>query len=579
MATGHYIYIDHLLCLAGRRPSHPIDLPQHLWPVNTPLNPRAWASHLQSHPDRAYVDYIVQGIHHGFRLGFAYGAVKLRSASRNMRSAEENPEVVEQYLAKECGLGRVVGPLEPDVRIHVSRFGVIPKSHQPGKWRLIVDLSAPKGFSVNDGIPSELCSLSYASVDDAVQRIMSYTRGALLAKLDIESAYRIIPVHPDDRPLLGMMWKGRLYVDTSLPFGLRSAPKLFNALADGLSWILRAKGTRDQLHYLDDFLFIGAPNTEECKQALECALSTCAILGIPVATQKVEGPSTCLSFLGIELDTQALQLRLPVEKLRRLQALIKSWQGKKTCLKRDLLSLIGQLQHACRVVKPGRTFLRRMISLSTVAKEPHHHIRLNKNFQSDLEWWAVFLPGWNGIGMMSNLCHLPHSALITSDASGGWGCGAFNSANQWFQAQWPKCWSSVHITVKELAPIVVACALWGNQWRGATVLCRCDNAAVVSIVNSGSSKDPLVMHLMRSLFFITAVNGISLYAQHIPGKHNNAADALSRNHLPLFHQQVPSADSQPTPIPPELWQILVLSQPDWTSRSWRNQFACIFQRG
>ena len=111
------------------------------------------------------------------------------------------------------------------------------------------------------------------------------------------------------------------------------------------------------------------------------------------------------------------------------------------------------------------------------------------------------------------------------------------------------------------------------------MLCRCDNAAVVSIVNSGSSKDPLVMHLMRSLFFITAVNGISLYAQHIPGKHNNAADALSRNHLPLFHQQVPSADSQPTPIPPELWQILVLSQPDWTSRSWRNQFACIFQRG
>ena len=189
----------------------------------------------------------MQGIHHGFWLGFAYSAVKLRSASRNMRSAEENPEVVEQYLAKECGLGRVVGPLEPDVRIHVSQFGVIPKSHQPGKWRLIVDLSAPKGFSVNDGIPSELCSLSYASVDDAVQRIMSYTRGALLAKLDIESAYRIIPVHPDDRPLLGLMWKGRLYVDTSLPFGLRSAPKLFNALVDGLSWILRAKGTQDQL--------------------------------------------------------------------------------------------------------------------------------------------------------------------------------------------------------------------------------------------------------------------------------------------------------------------------------------------
>ena len=101
-----------------------------------------------------------------------------------------------------------MGPLEQDVRIYVSRFGVIPKSHQPRKWRLIVDLSAHKGFSVNDGIQSELCSLSYTSVDDAVQHIMSYSRGVLLAKLDIESAYQIIPVHLDDCPLLGMIWKG-----------------------------------------------------------------------------------------------------------------------------------------------------------------------------------------------------------------------------------------------------------------------------------------------------------------------------------------------------------------------------------
>ena len=89
------------------------------------------------------------------------------------------------------------------------------------------------------------------------------------------------------------------------------------------------RDARDQLHYLDDFLFIGAPETGECKQALERALTTCDTLGIPVAKHKVEGPSTCLSFLGIELDTQALQLRLPPEKLSRLQSLIKTWQGKK----------------------------------------------------------------------------------------------------------------------------------------------------------------------------------------------------------------------------------------------------------
>ena len=53
-----------------------------------------------------------------------------------------------------------------------------------------------------------------------------------MAKFDLKSAYRNVPVHPDDRGLLGMLWDDQLYVDSTLPFGLRSAPKIFNALAD-----------------------------------------------------------------------------------------------------------------------------------------------------------------------------------------------------------------------------------------------------------------------------------------------------------------------------------------------------------
>ena len=95
-----------------------------------------------------------------------------------------------------------------------------------------MDLSHPPGISVNEGIQPELCSLSYASVDDAVAIIIRLGKGAKLAKLGLESAYRIIPVHPDDRHLIGMEWQGEWYVDTALPFRLCSAPKIFNALAD-----------------------------------------------------------------------------------------------------------------------------------------------------------------------------------------------------------------------------------------------------------------------------------------------------------------------------------------------------------
>jgi hypothetical protein len=113
-------------------------------------------------------------------------------------------------------------------------MGLVPKSGQPGKFRLIVDLSSPAGCSVNDGISEELCSLKYASVDDAVAIIQSMGYNTELAKLDLKEAYRIVPVHPQDYHLLGISWRGQVYLDRALPFGLRSAP--LTGLAE---WALR----------------------------------------------------------------------------------------------------------------------------------------------------------------------------------------------------------------------------------------------------------------------------------------------------------------------------------------------------
>ena len=474
--------------------------------VSTPLQPEAWSAALRHHPDREYASYLVQGIQHGFRIGFDWKERLGKPAKRNMLSAELNPEVVDAYLAKEIAAGRVVALSAEHqlTEVHISRFGVIPKPHQPGKWRLIVDMSHPKGGSVNDGISPELCSLAYASIDDAVKIILQQGRGSELAKLDVADAYRIIPVHPEDRSLLGMRWKGRLFIDTALPFGLRSAPKIFTAVADRLQWILSNRGVGPSLHYLDDFLFVGPPQSSQCRESIQLAVAVCQELGVPLASDKLVGPTQKLQFLGITLDTVNLELHLPVEKLDRLKVLVSSWRGKRSCTKRELLSLIGHLQHATRVVKPGRSFLQRMFDLAQVAKELHHHIRLSASFRSDLEWWAMFLSDWNGVSMMVSLGRVSPEVTITSDASGKMDCGAISSLGKWFQGLWHGVWQDVHITVKELLPIVIACAVWGLECQGKTVRCLCDNAAVVAIIRSGTSKIPLAMHLMRSLFFFTA---------------------------------------------------------------------------
>ena len=233
-----------------------------------------------------------------------------------MKSAAENPQVVGSYLEEERKAGRVVGPLCPEDYpfVHTSSLGGILKS-TPGKWRLIVDLSSPEGGSVNDGIRESWCSLAYATVDDAVRGIANHGQGALLIKVDIRSVYRVVQIHPDDRRLMGMLWEGSLFVDTALPFGLRSGPKIFTALADAAEWIVRQQGLNFVIHYLDDFLLVMSPDGYQGEHALRILLESFERLGLPVAWDKLEGLTTCLTFLGFQLDSTQWEVRLPRSKL------------------------------------------------------------------------------------------------------------------------------------------------------------------------------------------------------------------------------------------------------------------------
>lgn len=535
-----------------------------------------WQASLAYHPDRDFANWVVAGIRHGFRIGFDYTRGRPRRSNRNLASAFEKPQVIREYLAKECAEGRIMGPFTSTElpQLHISRFGVVPKSTQ-GKWRLILDLSSPDGHSVNDGISEALCSLSYVSVDDAVEMVLKKGQGACLAKLDIRNAYRVLPVHPDDRWLLGMRWEDALYVDTALPFGLRSAPKIFTGVADAVEWIAKREGVDSVLHYLDDYLVVGHPDSDECARFLSTLISLCARLGLPIASEKLVGPICVLAFLGIEIDTLNMQLRLPHAKLVELRTLIRSWLGRKACSKRELQSLTGKLQHACKVVKPGRSFLRRMFELLGGIRKAHHQVRLNLSFRSDLVWWDTFLESWNGVSVLRRQ-RSPDQHLFT-DAAGSFGCGGLWNGN-WFQHQWSEAFKRERIAQQELLPIVIACMLWGHRWQGQHICCHCDNAAVVQVINSGYSTDKQLMRLIRCLFFVTAYWQLSVRAVHIAGEGNTAADAISRGNMAVFFQVVPGACQSPTPIPPAVLGLLVDQQPDWLSPAWAQLFRNYLQQ-
>ena len=216
-AGGHYVYTDHLRLLQQPPPTSPGITVGVRNDCCSPLRASAWAASLRGHPDCVFAEAIVRGLEKGFRIGFDRTS-QLVPAERNMPSTTEHDDVVADYIDTELRKKRFLGPYSLDEigGVQINRIGVIPKGHTPGKWRIITDLSFPIGGSVNDGIDPELCSLSYVSVDEVASIAASLGKGALLAKIDIESAYRLIPVHPDDRSLLGIRWRGKVVVDGML---------------------------------------------------------------------------------------------------------------------------------------------------------------------------------------------------------------------------------------------------------------------------------------------------------------------------------------------------------------------------
>ncbi len=211
----------------------------------------------------------------------------------------------------------------------------------------------------------------------------------------------------------------------------------------------------------------------------------------------------------------------------------------------ELQSIIGLLQHVSCIVKPGRTFLWRMIALLPVAKKPHHRIRLNAGFRSDLIWWAIFLPRWNGTGMMDRVTRKGRAATITHQMPQA--RGAVEPTQQkWNGSSWGGPQHAERCTSQWGAPsIILVMAIWGQQWTGQAVRCRCDKAAVVAIVNSESSKEDKAMHLMRSAAFFMAKH----QAESLGGTHTGNGKPKCRCNIQKWPPLLSIAESSSSPNP------------------------------
>ena len=540
------------------RPPHVGALDQHL--PTTPIDVSLLEAELSAHPDKMWCSQLLHNLTHGATIG--YQGPRYTRITPNLASASLHPDIITAELERECSKGHVAGPFPtpPLSNLQCSGVGVVPKKN--GSWRMIMHLSAPTSTSINDYINKEDYSLRYSTIDEATKLIAAAGKGCFLAKIDLKSAFRLIPIAKTDWELLGIHWQNKYYFDKRLPFGLRSAPFLFNQLADALHWILATRyNIKYLLHYLDDFLIV-APSNAACQHDKDSMISLMGRLGIPLSWEKIEGPSTRLSFLGIEIDTINWQLRLPQEKYDALSHDLTTWLSRRSTSKRKLLSLIGTMNFATKVLPAGRIFLRRLINLSTHATSLHHHLYLNQEAKADIQWWLNLLPLWNGTAPILEPKWTPsHILHIYTDASSLHGYGAFfNGA--WFRGSWAphqQLGNDISIAWQELYAIVLAAQAWGHLWTTRRILAHCDNLAVVDIWSRYSSKSQSIMSLIRTLYFTAATYHFHIRFSHIQGVDNSIADALSRNQLEKFRKLAPMADREMTPIPP-------LSGPTWDKK-------------
>ena len=493
----------------------------------------------------------------GADLGYTGPAISTHRP--NNQSARTQEAAVTAAIQLELDRGHTAGPYTspPFDPFRCNPLGA--RTKPDGTVRLILDLSQPEGHSVNDFIDRESFTLQYVSIDQAIAALYEVgPRGALMAKADLKHAFRLIPVRPDQWWLLGFCWKGLYYHDARLAFGLRSACSLFNDLAEVLCQALAFHSKNEQVyHYLDDFLFFSKGDSPLCAVTYHTFLSLCAKTGVPVAQEKCSPPSTRMNLLGCILDTDTLTISLPINKVQDIIHVLTTVRRARKVKQRDLLSLIGKLVHAIKCIPAGRSFFRRLLDTAHSVSRSHHRVTISTETKRDLDWWLTFLPAWNGIAPMLHPTWTPPGDLnLFTDASLiGYG-GMCGSA--WFAETWPSqtlAWCT-SMSWLEVIPILAACAIWGPSWRGCRLIFHCDNSGVVGACAKGWSRDPRLMSILRQMWLLAASHAFTFRVEHVTGRDNGTADALSRLQLHRFRALQPSAQPTPTRVPAAIRNFL-----------------------
>ena len=360
-------------------------------------------------------------------------------------------------------------------------------------------------------------ALTFPSVDHITAELKHLGTAAHLFKIDVNRAFRHVKLDPSDHDLLGLSWNDATFIDTCLLFG----GQIFQRISDAIRYGMRRRRGHCIINYVDDFVGVGTPSVVSA--SYDCLLDLLHPLGLDISKKKLCPPSTKAVCLGVEIDTVTRTISVPQEKLQRIHHMVDAWGNRRFCSVCQLQSLLGHLMYIQKCVKPSRYFVNRILDLLR-SNYDAHSITLTQDSTRDIRWFQKFLSQYNGSSFYD---HKPVQAVLELDA-----ClvGLGGRCNEKvYHLPISKHYKNLHITNSlEIINKLVAIKIFGSSWSHKKVLIKCDNLAVVHVLESGRTRDAFLAACVRNVLLEAALFDVQLIYKYVPGKLNSVADLLSR---------------------------------------------------
>lgn len=521
--------------------------------VTTPLRADEWYGALKGCSLLQQFQDVPIGLTSGFKTGVS-SYLTTHYIPKNHNSALSSPQVVDAHILKELELKRYSGPFSVSQLLtligpfRTAPLGVVPKSNSD-KARVIQDLSFPRNdathASVNSEINSDDFPCEWGSFAQCYFLVAKAPVGSQVAVFDVDSAYRNIPVHPEDQPHFCVSWKDQVYIDHCVAFGSASSAGLFGRVADCIVAILKSLGAQDVLKWVDDIIFFRYPLNAiipyHYSYDATLVFNTAQKLGLPWSLPKFHDFSQSFTYLGFLWSIQDRTVQLPESKKMKFTKRCTTWLSEPKRTLRSAQILLGSLNHCCLIQRSARTRLFHLRSF--VAKFPpaaSHFLSLSipDALRADLLWWTSALSQeFFGCSVASPPPILPLDIFV--DASTSWGIGIIING-KWaaFKISLDAFSSTHSIGWAEMVAVELAVSLLcAAHPRNSHFLIHSDNQGVIGAIDSSFSRGA-TQNASLSRLCSTLLNHDCFLSTAYIRSADNPADPLSRGILPNHSSRI-----------------------------------------